>query len=116
MGSYASNNLPLSGLSSAPGATLSAIATELDSTYRDVLDRLPENPAVRFAENGDKTELILSPLDAIEETPSLIALRQRVTDMLPRVDLPELILESMPGHISPVPLPIHQSKAPASQT
>lgn len=81
------------GLSSAPGATLSAIATELDSTYRDVLDRLPENPAVRFAENGDKTELILSPLDAIEETPSLIALRQRVTDMLPRVDLPELILE-----------------------
>lgn len=41
------------GLSSAPGAILSAIATELDSTYRDVLDRLPENPAVRFAENGD---------------------------------------------------------------
>ena len=81
------------GLSSAPGATLSAIATELDSTYRDVLDRLPENPAVRFAENDDKTELTLSPLDAIEETPSLIALRQRVADMLPRVDLPELILE-----------------------
>ena len=81
------------GLSSTPGATLSAIATELDATYRDVRDRLPENPAVRFAENGDKTELILSPLDAIEETPSLIALRQRVADMLPRVDLPELILE-----------------------
>lgn len=59
------------GLSSTPGATLSAIATELDSTYRDVRDRLPENPAVRFAENGDKTELILSPLDAIEETPPL---------------------------------------------
>lgn len=58
-----------------------------------MLDRLPENPAVRFAENGDKTELILNPLDAIEETPSLIALRQRVADMLPRVDLPELILE-----------------------
>ncbi|EMX0366197.1 Tn3 family transposase, partial [Salmonella enterica] len=81
------------GLSSTPGATLSAIATELDATYRDVRDRLPENPAVRFAENGDKTELILNPLDAIEETPSLIALRQRVADMLPRVDLPELILE-----------------------
>ncbi|MBA1661218.1 Tn3 family transposase, partial [Escherichia coli] len=81
------------GLSSTPGATLSAIATELDSTYRDVLNRLPENPAVRFAENGDKTELILSPLDAVEETPSLIALRQRVANMLPRVDLPELLLE-----------------------
>lgn len=81
------------GLSSTPGATLSAITTELESTYRDVLDRLPENPAVRFVENGDKTELILSPLDAIEETPSLVALRQKVADMLPRVDLPELILE-----------------------
>lgn len=81
------------GLSSAPGDTLSAIATELDSTYRDVLERLPENPGVRFAENGDKTELILTPLDTIEETPSLIALRQRMADMLPRVDLPELILE-----------------------
>ncbi|TCT27711.1 hypothetical protein EC835_1292 [Providencia alcalifaciens] len=48
---------------------------------------------MRFVENGDKTELILSPLDAIEETPSLVALRQKVADMLPRVDLPELILE-----------------------
>jgi len=30
------------GLSSTPEVTLSAIATELDSTYREVLDRLPE--------------------------------------------------------------------------
>ncbi|MEQ1965148.1 Tn3 family transposase [Xenorhabdus khoisanae] len=81
------------GLSSTPTATLSAIAAELDTTYRDVLKRLPENPAVRFSDAGEKTELILSPLDAMEETPSLIALRQRVADMLPRVDLPELILE-----------------------
>ncbi len=59
----------------------------------DVLNRQSENPAVRFAENGDKTKLILSPLDAVEETPSLIALRQRAANMLPRVDLPELLLE-----------------------
>lgn len=69
------------------------IATELDSTYRDVQDRLPENSTVRFAENGDKTELILSLLNAIEETASLIVLWQRMADMLPRVDLPELILK-----------------------
>uniref|UniRef100_UPI001E51A878 hypothetical protein n=1 Tax=Escherichia coli TaxID=562 RepID=UPI001E51A878 len=50
------------GLPSIPGATLSAIATELDSTYRDVLNQLPENPAVRFAENGDKTELMSAPV------------------------------------------------------
>ncbi|ENA1771630.1 Tn3 family transposase [Yersinia ruckeri] len=81
------------GLSSTPAATLSAITVELDTTYREVVNRLPENPAIRFSDDGEKTELILTPLDAVEETPSLMALRQRVTDMLPRVDLPELILE-----------------------
>ncbi|CAM3553563.1 transposase (plasmid) [Xenorhabdus nematophila ATCC 19061] len=78
------------GLSLMPAATLTAIEVELITAYRDVLNRLPENPAVRFS---DTDELILSPLDAMEETPSLIELRQCVTDMLPRVDLSELILE-----------------------
>ncbi|NHB93381.1 hypothetical protein [Photorhabdus cinerea] len=36
------------GLSSTPTATLSAITAELDTTYREMLNRLPENPAIRF--------------------------------------------------------------------
>ena len=81
------------GLSAAPEPTLTALAAELDCMYRAVAARLPDNPAVRFAKVGDKQELVLSPLEKMDEPASLIALRARVTGMLPRVDLPELILE-----------------------
>jgi TnpA family transposase len=81
------------GLSASPKPTLTALATELDRTYRAVVARLPDNPAVRFETDGDKQELVLSPLDKMDEPASLLALRGTVASMLPRVDLPELILE-----------------------
>jgi TnpA family transposase len=81
------------GLSAVPGPTLTALADELDRTYQAVAARLPDNPAVRFEKVGDKQELVLSPLDKMDEPASLIALRAKVMGMLPRVDLPELILE-----------------------
>lgn len=55
------------GLTAQPEATLSALTRELDETYRRVAARLPENDAVRFETVGDKTELVLSPLEALEE-------------------------------------------------
>ncbi|MBD4270645.1 hypothetical protein GUH28_02695, partial [Xanthomonas citri pv. citri] len=55
--------------------------------------RLPQNDAVRFENVGDKTELVLSPLEALEEPPSLIALRNEIKARMPRVDLPEILLE-----------------------
>ena len=81
------------GLSLEPQPTLDALAAELDRTYRAVAARLPDNPAVRFETKGDKQELLLSPLDKLEEPPSLMELRKKVTGMLPRIDLPELLLE-----------------------
>ena len=81
------------GLSAHPEPTLTALTNELDRTYRAVASRLPDNPAVRFDQVGDKQELVLSPLDKLDEPASLIALRELVAGMLPRVDLPELILE-----------------------
>jgi TnpA family transposase len=81
------------GLSASPEPTLNAMAAELDRTYRDVAARLPDNPAVRFETSGDKSDLVLSHLDKMDEPDSLVALREKVTGMLPRVDLPELILE-----------------------
>ena len=81
------------GLSANPEPTLTAMATELDRTYRAVAARLPDNPAVRFDTTNDKQELVLSPLDKFDEPTSLIALRDKVTNMLPRVELPELLLE-----------------------
>ncbi|UEQ17584.1 Tn3-like element ISXc4 family transposase (plasmid) [Xanthomonas phaseoli pv. manihotis] len=80
-------------LSAQPEATLSELTRELDETYRRVAARLPQNDAVRFENVGDKTELVLSPLEALEEPPSLIALRNEIKARMPRVDLPEILLE-----------------------
>ena len=81
------------GLSSKPEPILQALAEELDQTYRKVAARLPDNPAARFERVDGKQELILSPLDKLEEPPSLVALRSAVAARLPRVELPEILLE-----------------------
>jgi len=81
------------GLSANPVPALAALSTELDQTYRAVAARLPNNQAVRFETVGDKKELVLSPLDKLEEPESLMALREAVIARLPEVDLPEILLE-----------------------
>src|SRR5450631_339886 len=81
------------GLSPDPQPALAALAEELDQTFRAVVARLPDNPAVRFETVDDKQELILTPFDKLEEPLSLLALRDAVAARLPRVDLPEILLE-----------------------
>lgn len=81
------------GLSSGAGPVLAALAEELDQTYGAVAARLPANPAVRFELENGRKELVLTPLDKLEEPPSLLALRKAVGARLPRVDLPEILLE-----------------------
>jgi len=72
---------------------LAALTTELDQTYRAVAARLPNNPAIRFKTVGNQQELVLSPLDKLEEPASLVALREAVVARLPAIDLPEILLE-----------------------
>ena len=81
------------GLSADPAPALAALTVELDETYRAVAARLEHNPAVRFETVGDQKQLILSPLDKLEEPASLVALREAVVSRLPEVDLPEILLE-----------------------
>jgi TnpA family transposase len=81
------------GLPPDPQSILESLAVELDKTYREVARRLPDNPDVRFEKVKGKEELILTPLDALDEPPSLIQLRTVVADRLPRVELAELVLE-----------------------
>ena len=79
-----------------PGTAEEAITTlrqQLDQTYRTVAAHLPHNPAVRIETRRGKERLVLSPLEKLEEPPSLVALRAAVAARLPRVDLPELLLE-----------------------
>ena len=72
---------------------LTMLAKELDATYRAVAARLPNNKAVRFQTIAGKSELVLSPLDKLDESPSLVALRSEVKSRMPRGDLPEILLE-----------------------
>lgn len=81
------------GLPLDPQTLLDDLAHELDSTYRSVIDRLPNNSAVRFEGLPGKEELILSNLDKIDEPESLIALRSMIAERMPKVDLPEILLE-----------------------
>ena len=74
---------------------LAAWSARLDAAYRQVAARLPVNTAVRVEPRaGDgKDELVLTALDRLEEPASLVALRAAVQARLPRVDLPEVLLE-----------------------
>ena len=72
---------------------LTEITGELDAAYRAVDARLPENTAVRIETVGGRDRPVLTALDRLEEPPSLLALREQVTALLPRIDLPDLLLD-----------------------
>ncbi|WP_433347160.1 Tn3 family transposase [Microtetraspora malaysiensis] len=80
------------GLPEDPDALLADHSRTLDAAYREVGGRLDANTEVRIDDAG---KIHLTGVKAIEEPPSLVDLRKRTTAMLPRVDLPEVILEVM---------------------
>ena len=81
-------NLPLDA-----DQTLARLRAQLDGAYRRTLDHLPENEAVSLDRNKRDRPLTLSHLDSVDEPDSLIELRELVVERLPRVDLPEILLE-----------------------
>ncbi|MBV8917195.1 MAG: Tn3 family transposase, partial [Bradyrhizobium sp.] len=77
------------GLSTDAGAEVTRLSERLDAAYRTTIANLPSNASVQV--DGD--ELVLTALDKLEEPASLVALRAAVQARMPRVDLPELLLE-----------------------
>ena len=80
-------------LSLEPYPYLQEIVSELDETYKLVASNFDNNPFIRFDLIKDNEELILTQLDKLDEPSSLKLLRNAVKAMLPRVDLPEVLLE-----------------------
>jgi len=80
-------------LSENPDVLLAEQARALDEALRDVAAQL--SAGTIDATVDDQGRLHLPKLAAIPEPPSLTDLRRRVSAMLPRVDLPEVILEVM---------------------
>jgi hypothetical protein len=65
-----------------------ALASRLDETFGHTAAGLPENASLGNEEVGGNPDLILSPLDKLEEPATLTALRGAIDAHLPRVDLP----------------------------
>jgi hypothetical protein len=82
----------LASLNLPEGASehLTARAALLDGTYREVAGRLPDNAQIVFDDDG---RLHFAALEPEPEPASLLDLRAAVNAMLPRVDLPEVLLE-----------------------
>ncbi|WP_329613276.1 Tn3 family transposase [Streptomyces brevispora] len=78
------------GLPAEAGGHLAGRAALLDGTYREVAGRVPDNAQIVF---GDDGRLHFASLEPEPEPASLLDLRAAVNAMLPRVDLPEVLLE-----------------------
>ena len=76
-----------------PGGLLAEQSRALDAALRDVAAQVSAGSIEATVD--DQGRLHLPHLSAIPDPPSLVDLRRRVAAMLPRVDLPEVILEVM---------------------
>src|SRR5208283_2877190 len=67
----------------------------LDETFRQVAARAPTNPDLRIETVEGKSELVVTPLDKIVDCESLRFLRASVQSRLPKVGMPDVLLEAM---------------------
>ncbi|NKY53917.1 Tn3 family transposase [Nocardia vermiculata] len=80
------------GLPSSPREMLGELAQSVDGAYRELAARLGDDIPASVDEDG---KLHVAALSAMPDPPSLTDLRRRTAAMMPRVDLPELVLEVM---------------------
>ena len=81
------------GRATSPDDELAALQTELDEAYRRTAEGLSANEALRVEQAGGRDRLVVTPLDKLDEPESLVSLRAAVQARMPRVELPELLLE-----------------------
>ncbi|MEZ6104224.1 MAG: Tn3 family transposase [Pirellulaceae bacterium] len=72
---------------------LERLGMALDEAYHRVAGNIPNNAAVEVEQTDGRDTLKITALDRLEEPASLLQLREDVNALLPRVDLPEVILE-----------------------
>ncbi|MEJ7843537.1 MAG: Tn3 family transposase [Rubrobacter sp.] len=82
------------GLPGDPNEYLSELRERLDEAYLRTADNLPTNAALKIGPNVRGADALdIAGLDELEEPVSLATLRDTLAAMLPRVELPELLLE-----------------------
>lgn len=81
------------GVSTVADEELGRLSQRLDIAFRETASRVPANTAVTVVSTPQGPDLSVERLEKIDEPPSLVALRTTIEARLPRLDLPELILE-----------------------
>jgi TnpA family transposase len=77
------------GLPDDPSVAVAHLGAQLDDSYRRTTGHLAANTAVEL----DSGKVKLASLDRLAEPESLFSLRERVSALLPRVDLPDVVAE-----------------------
>ena len=72
---------------------LERLEAALDSQYLQTLATLSTNTVLKMEKTSSGLQPILTPLEALETSPSLRRLRTEVTRRMPKIDLSELVLE-----------------------
>src|SRR3546814_12487157 len=83
------------GRSLEADAEIDGLSRLLDEAYRHVVARAGHNPDLRFETVADKTGIVVTPLDKLDESESLRALRGAVQTRLPKSGMPDIFLEVM---------------------
>ena len=76
-------------------AEIDSLSSLLDETFRQVAARAPTNPDLRIETVEGKSELVVTPLDKIVDSESLRFLRASVQGRMPKVGMPDVLLETM---------------------
>ena len=76
-----------------PDEAIDCLKNQLDTTYKEVAVRFEKNDSISIDNTGKHPSLTITNLDKLYEAPSLKLLNERVSNLLPKVDLTELLLE-----------------------
>ena len=74
---------------------IAGLAKLLDGAYRTVAERAASNPDLRFETVQGRMRLVVAPLDRLEDTETLRALRPAIQGRMPKAAMPDFFLEVM---------------------
>jgi TnpA family transposase len=72
---------------------ITRLSCQLSNTYKHVAANFDANESVNIDHSGKHPSLTITNLDKLDETPSLTELNRKIKELLPAIELPELLLE-----------------------
>ena len=81
------------GHSLVASEVIEKLTSKLDESYKQVAVNFSENTAITIDNSGKKTALTITHLDKLEESEALVAFKEQVSALLPKIDLTEVLLE-----------------------